>query len=67
MYAPHMRRSAVDMPNSGISHSEASRRLGVAWKSHAKKTRRGCQNQTVVSICQKAAVARMDSFVGPKY
>ncbi|MFI6576507.1 transposase [Nocardiopsis sp. NPDC050513] len=29
MYAPHIRRSAVDMLNSGISYSEVSRRLGI--------------------------------------
>ncbi|WP_116245232.1 transcriptional regulator [Nocardiopsis sp. FIRDI 009] len=41
-------------------------RLDIPWRSHVKATT-GVHDQTVVSISTKAAVARMDSFVGPKY
>ncbi|RKS09769.1 Homeodomain-like domain-containing protein [Nocardiopsis sp. Huas11] len=40
--------------------------LGVAWRSHVKRTS-GSSDQTVVSVSRRDAVARMDSFVGPKY
>lgn len=41
-------------------------RLDIPWKVHAKK-RKPYKDTHVVSISRKDAVARMDSFVGPKY
>ncbi|WP_026127336.1 hypothetical protein [Nocardiopsis lucentensis] len=41
-------------------------RLGIAWTIHANR-RPPHQDALTVSISTKAAVARMDSFVGPKY
>jgi hypothetical protein len=42
-------------------------RLGIAWKSHARKREPLHRDITVVSISRRDAVARLDSFVGPKY
>ncbi|WP_327084691.1 LAGLIDADG family homing endonuclease [Nocardiopsis sp. EMB25] len=41
-------------------------RLGIAWKSHVNK-KPPHRDAHIVSISRKAAVTRMDSFVGPKY
>ncbi len=41
-------------------------RLEIPWKSHTKR-QPGVLSQAAVSISRKAAVARMDAFVGPKY
>ncbi|MFE3457187.1 transcriptional regulator [Nocardiopsis aegyptia] len=42
-------------------------RLDIAWKSHIRKLEPRYRDTTVVSVSRKEAVARMDSFVGPKY
>ena len=41
-------------------------RLGIPWKSHIKRPEPH-NEQVAISISRKAAVARMDAFVGPKY
>ncbi|NYJ33231.1 hypothetical protein HNR10_001112 [Nocardiopsis aegyptia] len=59
----HFTNASTDI----VGHlTSALDRLGIAWKSHTKATA-GCSDQTVVSVSRKEAVARMDSFVGPKY
>jgi hypothetical protein len=40
--------------------------LGIEWKGHTK-TQPPYRDQIVVSVSKRAAVARMDEFVGPKY
>ena len=40
--------------------------LGIPWKSHIR-VEPSKRDRTVVSVSRSAAVARMDSFVGPKY
>lgn len=42
-------------------------RLDIAWKSHIRRKEPRYRDATVVSISRRDAVARMDSFVGPKY
>lgn len=46
--------------------TDALDRLGVAWRSHVK-SQPPHRDQTVVSVSTRAAVARMDGFVGPKH
>jgi len=41
-------------------------RLGIQWKCHTK-SQPPYRDQTVVSVSTRAAVARMDEFVGAKY
>ena len=40
--------------------------LGIPWKGHVR-VEPSKRDRTVVSVSKRAAVARMDSFVGPKY
>ena len=42
----------------GLMHSEALDRLGVEWRF---------SKPTTISVARRAAVARLDAFVGPKY
>jgi hypothetical protein len=41
--------------------------LGIAWKSHVNRNEPRYRDTTIVSISRRDAVARLDSFVGPKY
>ncbi|OOC54731.1 MULTISPECIES: helix-turn-helix domain-containing protein [Nocardiopsis] len=54
--------------SSDIVHlfTTALDRLNIPWKSHTR-VRPPFQDQTIISVSKKAAVARMDAFVGPKY
>ena len=47
--------------------TDALDRLGVTWKAHVSKREPRFRDAHVVSVSRKEAVARMDSFVGPKY
>ncbi|GHC88037.1 hypothetical protein GCM10007079_32690 [Nocardiopsis terrae] len=47
--------------------TEALDQLDIPWKVHTSKGKGTHQDKHVVSISRKEAVARMDSFVGPKY
>ncbi len=47
--------------------TEALDRLEIPWKVHTKKRGKSYKDTYVVSVSQREAVARMDSFVGPKY
>lgn len=41
-------------------------RLGIEWKSHIRP-QPPYRDQTIISVSKRAAVARMDGFVGPKH
>lgn len=46
--------------------TDALDRLGIPWKAHVKR-QPDVLSQRAISTSRKAAVARMDAFVGPKY
>ncbi|MBE2997288.1 transcriptional regulator [Nocardiopsis sp. HNM0947] len=46
--------------------TDALDRLGIPWKAHVKR-QPSVLSQRAISISRKDAVARMDTFVGPKY
>lgn len=46
--------------------TDALDRLGISWKSHRSPQPQRL-DKIIVSMSKKAAVARMDEFVGPKY
>ena len=47
--------------------TDALDRLDIPWKVHATKRGKSYKDAYVVSVSQREAVMRMDSFVGPKY
>ena len=46
--------------------TDAADRLGIPWKAHVKR-QPSVLSQRAISISRRDAVARMDTFVGPKY
>ncbi|MFD6953443.1 hypothetical protein A6A08_09955 [Nocardiopsis sp. TSRI0078] len=53
-------RDIVDLFTAALDH------LGIPWKRHVNPRPR-IRDRIVVSVSRRAAVARMDAFVGPKY
>lgn len=61
----HFRNVSTDI-TALLTH--ALDRVGVTWRHHlTRHDKKAWQDQHVISISRKDAVARMDSFVGPKY
>lgn len=66
----HDRRILLEKWQQEIVDAEpqALDRLGVAWRTQVRKRSEPRHREThVISISRREAVARMDSFVGPKY